>query len=230
MGRGSFVEVKDRRVFVVEGSDRLYSVRKKQEEIYQDDFWSLHVVFSDGRYRPNGERWASCRLYRLFNGSAVFHVGVHLGTGRVSKTSCQMKLDESYPGVLEWMLDAVMARSKSGSAEIPPAPPPPDVKPPPKMVATKLDERVIVDFIRERWREDRPLSRRRVTRKENRYVGDEAEYYFAIAEPVVFDVVRRMVEMQIVEDVMLDRRSRKRGLRVNEFAYGEYFEKEKIDV
>lgn len=230
MGKGSFVEVKGRRVFIVDGSSRIYSVRKNQDEIYQDDFWSLHVIFSDGRYRPNGERWASCRLYRLFNGSAVFHVGIHLETGRVSKTSCQMKLEENHPGVLDWVLDAVMAKSKSASAVVPPAPPPPDVRPPPKAVATKEDERKIADMIREFWREGKPLSRRRVTRKENRYVGDEAEYCLDIAEPVVFDIVRRMVEMQIVEDVMLDRRSRKRGLRVNEFAYGEYFEKEKIDV
>jgi len=230
MGRGSFIEVNGRRVFVVEGSDRLYSVRKKQEEVYQDDFWSLHVVFSDGRYRPNGERWASCRLYRLFNGSGVFHIGVHLDSGRVAKTSCRMKLEESYPGVLEWMLDAVMAKSKSDRAVFPPAPPPPDVKPPPKMVASKSDERLIVDFIRTRWREERPLSRRRVTRREMRYVGDEVEYQFGIAEPVVFDVVRRMVEMRVVEDLMVCRQTRKRGLRVNEFAYREYFEKERVDV
>lgn len=208
----------------------LYKAKADDRIIFDDGAWCLVARLPKNRDRS--KVWVNCKLVRLFNGVRAFAVSVDVGTaaGEVAKSDIVRRLRELHPGACEWVSDAALKFYKRPQTFGPISAP--RVKEPttptaplPSPQATKEEERRIVDLIRKRMEpgDGLPLSQRRVTRGQWRYVGEVGEAKLGVPEDIVHDAVQKMLTYGVVRDVMLDSRSRRRGLVVVETAYREYF-------
>lgn len=219
--KARMIEVEGQTFLKIAGVRRVYLTRAGERVAYADDDWCVLVR------RKKGSPWASVRVFRLFDGVRAFSFGVSPRLRRATRSEGSIALAKEYPGVADWATRAVYQHLDGR-----PVTRPPEVerKPPPPATteATKDEERKIVELIRQRLMADGvPLSRRRVTRQQGRYAGDKVEDCLGVPEPAAFEAIRKMVSFGVLEDYLVDRRSRMRGLRVNETAFAEYFGEEK---
>lgn len=219
MDRVTMVEI-DGAIFLrVKGVRRLYVVRDGEKLAFCGEDWCLLVKGSRRKL------WASIRVFRLFHGVRAYSAGVNTRTWKPSGSEGAKDLAKTYPGVLEWAAKATM---QFLHGKVMPKEPPTTFMPEPVMVAhepreaTREEERMIADMVRHR-QNGRPLSQHRVTRPTMRYIGDEVENAFGVPEETVFIATKRLIGMGVLEDFMVDSRSKMRGLRVVESAYAERF-------
>lgn len=235
MGSGRVIDVDGVRAFRIDGCSKFYAMLPKQEEVFQNGEWSLHLTMNsvDGRGRKN-PGWANCRLYRLTGRPTVFHLGVFLRGGRLAKNSCVERLDRMFPGMTEWVLAATAAHNAGEEIVQPPADPPKASNGVADREPTREEEKAIADLVRERFEQQRPVSQHRAARTAWRYVGDIAEQELGIEEPIAFLATKRLIGMAVLDDLVTDSRSKQRSLRVIESAYAERFaaliEKEAADA
>lgn len=236
MGRCSFFERQGATYLEVVGGG-LYKAQDRDEIIFENDDWCL--VARKPHHRRDGNVWANCRLLRLYSGVRCFQFGVNVRDKRPSDNIGSRTLNEAHPGFVDWVVKSVVKWIGGHAVTQPPKSMPPlaanskriraSFMPPSPEPASKEEERLIVDLVRDRQSGASPLSQRRQTRP-LRYAGDVAEELLGIAEPVVFEAIQKMLMFGILEDVMVDPRTKMRGLRVNEANYTQYFEREKADV
>lgn len=222
MSRAKMIEVEGERFLRLGGVRRLYIVREGEEMIFSDDDWCLLVKGS------RRKTWASIRVFRLFYGVRAYSAGVNTRTWRPSRSDGAAALEKDYPGVLAWAAKATMQFLTEKRIAIPPAVakmrelPLGEEAARPVREATREEERKIADLVRAR-QGSRPLSQHRVAKSSMRYLGDEAEAALNIPEETAFVATKRLIGMGVLEDVMFDRKTKLRGLKVIESAYLERF-------
>lgn len=200
MTRANFVSMDGDVFFLVGGKNRrAYSTKPGQEEIFQDERFSLHVT-------PAVDGWIGCRLYLLEKRRRVFHFSVHAEDRRLGRSGDVYRMDLDFPGISEWALALVL-----GERRDPP-------------IAERIEQRTLnaeelekmFRLIDDAFQSGCGWSTAPITRKDGRYVFDNLEKAMpGIPKESLRDAFIRMMSFGAIEKHLVDSRKKKYALRAN---------------
>lgn len=198
--RANFVSMDGDVFFLVGGRNRrAYSTKPGQEEVFQDERFSLHVT-------PAVDGWIGCRLYLLGRRRRVFHFSVHGPERRLGRSGDVARMNADMPGVADWARDFVLGERRD-----------------PPVAAAKTEEALSSEelseafrLIDEAFRSGNGWNTHPITRKEGRYVFDNLKKSMpGVSEEALKRSVIKMMSFGALEKHLVDSRKKKYALKTN---------------
>lgn len=181
-----------------------------QVEIASSGEWILHksILSECGRYQ-------NYKLYRDISSAPkrVWHLTIMVGSGEAGHWHDYVILQEYYPGMVEWFMDAV--RGVVGKA-----PAFPDRKkkrknhPPVELPLSRRQE--ILEVIKQAWSDGSPLSIHPQTKSYGRYAPQVIAQKLSANQKDVKESLMAMIAHEIIETAIYNKQTKLSGLRTKE--------------